>query len=209
MTEFIENLGNPSLTQGNQQMRYYSINKSYYRHSHKYLTAKQVETIFSAAEKAYYQGMPLNRFFTIHYNDHADPKNPQAFVTDILGHTRKWLQHRGLPVAYAYVIENGKTKGIHAHILIHIPKHYQRDYKQALRRWLPFEWTKKTVTVKPVNYPDYGQLSPLSHIYGVLRYMCKGIDPETPVRGIRPRYQGEISGRRWGTSKPPTQRPEL
>ncbi len=180
--------------------RYYSINRTYYTHSHKYLTARQAESMFIAGEKAYHQGTPLNRFFTIHYNDHADPKRPQAFVTNILEHTRKWLQHRGLPVAYTYVIEKGRGKGIHAHILIHIPKHYQRGYKHALRGWLPFEWTRKSVNVKPVNHPEYGNLSPLSSIYGFLRYMCKGIDPATPTRGIEPRYQGEIHGQRWGIS---------
>lgn len=181
-------------------MHHYSINKTYYRHSHKYLSAEQVERIFKAGEKAYYQRAPLNRFFTIHYNDHADPKRPQAFVTDILERTRKWLQHRGLPVAYVYVIEKAKIKGIHVHILIHIPAGYQRDYKRALRRWLPFEWNRKAVDVRRVNHPDYGNLSPLNSIYGFLRYMCKGIDPATPVRGIEPRFQGEIHGQRWGVS---------
>lgn len=179
----------------------YSIGKKYYRHAHKYLTANQVRNIFSAAEQAYYQYTPLNRFFTIHYNDYADPNNPQQFVTDILARTRKWLQYRRLPVAYVYVIEKGKTKGIHTHILLHIPAHYQREYKKALRRWLPFEWNKTTVNVKPIKHPQYGDLSPLHTLYGTLRYICKGINPAEPILGIKPRNQGRISGQRWGISE--------
>ena len=179
----------------------YSIGKKYIKHAHKYLTEQQVNNIFLAAEKAYYRYTPLNRFFTIHYNGYADPKNPQKFVTDILAKTRKWLQYRGFPVSYVYVIESGKMKGIHVHILLHIPEHYQREYKKALKRWLPFEWTKTTVNVKPIKHPQYGDLSPLHTLYGFLRYICKGIDPAKPIFGINPKYQGEIYGQRWGISE--------
>ncbi len=179
----------------------YSIGKTYYLHAHDYLTAKQVERIFTACEKAYNQGTPLNRFITIHYDDYADPKRPQQFITLILERSRKWLEYRGLPVAYLYVLENGKYKGIHAHMLIHIPAHYQREYKKALRRWLPFEWSRTRVNVKTIKYPCYGDISPLDGLYGVLRYMCKGIDPKANLWSIKPIFQGTIFGRRWGVSR--------
>lgn len=181
--------------------RYYSIPKNYYRHSHKYLTAKQVEAIFQASEKAYSQGTPLNSFVTIQYNDHADPKHPQAIVTGILERTRKWLQRRGFPVAYVYTIEKAGEKGIHCHILIHIPKGKQAEYKRTLAGLLPFERVKTTAKAKRIDYPPYGGLHKKNGIYGVLKYICKGIDPAAPVRGIDPRYQGEIHGQRWGISK--------
>ena len=178
----------------------YSKAKTYYRHANKYLTAEQVNSIFDACERAYKAGYPLNRFFTIHYDDCADPKRPQAFIVSILEKTRKWLQYRGLPVAYTYVIENGKYKGIHVHLLLHIPAHHQIEYKRALRGWLPFEWTHTRVKVKTIKYPTFGNLSPLDGVYGVLRYMCKALDPNTPTLGIEPSYQGKIYGRRWGIS---------
>lgn len=179
----------------------YSIGKKYYRHYHNYLTEKQVNNLIAAAEKAYDIGTPLNRFFTIHYDDYADHKKPQQFVTRILERTRKWLQYRGLPVAYIYTIENGQTKGIHVHLLLHIPAHYQRDYKKALRQWLPFEWNKERVIVKPIKYPPFGDLSSLSPLYGILTYICKGIDPSANLPNINAHYQGKIRGKRWGISK--------
>lgn len=201
MTKTRKTPANAIVSGENEKSHLYSNGKNYYSHSHRYLTRKQVDSIFNACETAYENRTPLNRFFTIHYNDFADPKNPQKFMTDILDRSRKWLQYRGLSVAYVYVIENGKEKGIHGHLLIHIPAPYQSQYKQALKRWLPFEWNKRTVDVKTVKYPSYGQLSPLSRIYGLLRYMCKGLNPKTPVKGIKPRPQGEIYGKRWGMSR--------
>lgn len=179
----------------------YSIGKTSYKRATKYLTQKQVERIFEASERAYKNGAPLNRFFTIHYDDYAAIKNPQRFVLSLLERTRKWLKYRGLPVAYIYVIENGNIKGLHTHILLHIPANYQRAYKRALKRWLPFEWTRERINVKSVKYPTYGNISPLDSSYGVLRYMCKGIKPNVNIRGIKPSDQGEVFGKRWGVSR--------
>lgn len=179
----------------------YSIGKKYYIHPTKYLTPEQVDKLFKASEKAYDLRCPLNRFITIHYDDFADQKRPQDFIVKILEHSRKWLQRRGFPVAYVYVLEKGKYKGIHAHILLHVPAKYQREYKKALRRWLPFEWTRKRVQIRTVKYPHYGELSPLNGIYGNLRYMCKGMTPDNPIRDIEPKYQGEIYGQRYGISR--------
>lgn len=185
----------------NDETHIYSIGKKYYIHTHEYLTAEQVNALFSACKTAYEMGHSLNRFITIHYDDYADEKRPQTFIKSILEKSRKWLLKRGLPVAYLYVIENGKRKGIHVHLLIHIPPHYQREYKTAMRKWLPFEWTRKRINVQTIKYPDYGVISALDGIYGNLRYICKSIDPQTPIMGIQPKYQGKIYGRRWGISK--------
>lgn len=179
----------------------YSITKISYIHATKCLTDKQVETLFKASERAFKLGCPLNRFITIHYDDMADRKRPQKFILNYLEHTRKWLQRRGLPVSYLYIIENGKRKGIHVHLLIHIPKGHQVAYKKAMRNWLPFELKRPRVVFKAIQYPDFGNLSPLHSVYGTLNYMCKGIDPKTPLNGIRAIYQGEVMGRRWGVSK--------
>lgn len=179
----------------------YSIKKNPYIHTSHYLTAKQVNRLFQAGENAYRLACPLNRFITIHYDDYADRKRPQRFITGFLEHSRKWLKRRGLPIAYLYTLENGKDKGIHAHLLIHIPAGYQVAYKKAMRGWLPFEVKTPRVKFKTIQYPHFGDLSPLHGVYGTLRYMCKGIDPKEPVRDITPIKQGEIMGRRWGVSK--------
>ena len=178
-----------------------SITKKSYIHATKHLSKKQVTRLFKAGEKAFNIGCPLNRFITIHYDDYADKKRPQKFVTDYLEHTRKWLKRRGLPVAYLYTLENGKTKGIHVHLLIHIPNHYYRIYKGDMARWLPFEVGKPRIVFKRVQYPTNGDLSPLHSLYGTMRYVCKALNPNSPAYGIEPKDQGEIMGRRWGISK--------
>lgn len=178
-----------------------SITKLSYIHASQHLTEKQVQALFKATETAFKSGCPLNRFITIHYDDLADKKRPQKFVLKFLEHSRKWLQRRGLPVAYLYTLENGKTKGLHVHILIHIPRGCQRKYRQAMARWLPFEIRKPRVDTKTIQYPDFGKLSPLHGVYGTLRYMCKGINPKSPLLNIEAIDQGEVMGRRWGISK--------
>ena len=97
----------------------YSIRKTGYKHVTLLLTASQVKRIFSAAEKACLNKTPLNRFFTIHFNDYVDMYNPQSFMNMLLGHARKWLRRRGIPVAYLYVLENAPIKGIHTHLMIY------------------------------------------------------------------------------------------
>jgi len=204
MTKKAKRLENKDVTKlttpHNNSPHLYSMGKKYYIHPNDYLTAEQVEKLFTGCERAYALGCPLNRFITIHYDDYADIKRPQKFVTGILEHSRKWLQRRGLPVAYIYVLENGKYKGIHTHILIHIPPNYQIEYKKALKRWLPFEGTNTRINVKTVKHPHYGNLSPLNSVYGILRYMGKGVNPKSPVRDIEPLYQGKIYGQRFGIS---------
>ena len=178
----------------------YSITKISYIHTTTHLTETQVNALFKAGERAYEMGCPLNRFITIHFNDYADKKRPQKFVTDLLAHSRKWLKRRGLPVSYLYTLENGKTKGIHVHLLIHIPKGYQIAYRKAMRGWLPFEVKAPLVKIKYIQYGDFGNLSPMHAIYGTLQYICKGVAPHASIEHIKPVNQGEIMGRRWGIS---------
>ena len=187
---------------GNRNNHYiYSTMKISYIHTTNYLSKIQVESLFKAGEKAFEMNCPLNRFITIHNNDFADPKRPQKFIVELLNHVRKWLRRRNFPVAYLYTLEKGKIKGIHVHLLIHIPNGYQIEFKRAMAKWLPFEVKKPKVTFKSIQYPTYGKLSQLNGCYGILRYICKGVDPKDPTHGIEPKYQGNIMGRRWGTSQ--------
>lgn len=175
--------------------------KTRYRHETHHLTAHQVERIFSAAERAYESGVPLNRFITIHFDDYADRNNPQSFMVALMEHVRKWLKRRSLKTAYLYVIENAPIKGLHAHLMLHIPAGHQIAFKKAMRAWLPFEWSKKRVDVKRIDYPPFGALHALNPLYGRLRYICKGIDPKVTPRKIEPKHQGVIVGRRYGISR--------
>ncbi|MEK7800977.1 MAG: hypothetical protein AAB276_00860 [Pseudomonadota bacterium] len=171
-----------------------------YTHETHYLTTEQVNELFLFTAEAHTTRKPLNRFITIHMKDLKE-KTAQACLSNVMEKTRKWLQRNGYEHAYIWTLENGPVKGIHAHILIHIPSRYMTAYKRLLAKWLPFEMTEGTLDCKTVKYPPYGALGGRSCVYGALRYMCKGIDPATPLHLIKPEYQGEIIGRRCGWSK--------
>ncbi|NBX67232.1 MAG: hypothetical protein EBQ96_09585 [Proteobacteria bacterium] len=170
-----------------------------YRHASKWLKDTQVQKLHDAALEAWKAGRPLNRFVTIHLKDSPAQRNPQAFTNALMEKTRKWLKRRKLPHAYVWVLENGPDKGIHLHLLQHIPAGHQADYRKALTVWLPFEAMPPRVVIKTVGYPPHGGIHERSRLAGVLRYMCKGI--RKPHAGIRPVYQGEITGRRCGVSR--------
>ncbi len=175
--------------------------KTSYIHSTNHLSKTQVEKLFKAGEKAFELDCPLSRFITIHFDDYADQKRPQKFIVEFLSHARKWLKRRNIPVAYLYTLENGKIKGLHAHLLIHIPNGYQIEFKRAMAGWLPFEVKKPKVKFKGIQYPLYDKLTPFNGCYGTLQYICKGVDPKDTTYGIKPKYQRKIMGRRWGISE--------
>ena len=124
-----------------------------YIHPTQYLTIKQVKTLFHASEKAFELGCPLNRFITIHIDDFVDKKRPQKFVINFLDHTRRWLQRRGIRTAYLYVLENSPIKGIHVHLLLHVPSGYQVKYKKAMAKWVTFPIKRPHIVFKPIQYP--------------------------------------------------------
>ncbi len=174
-------------------------NKLSYTHESHYMSQKQVAGLFEHVRQCHMTGRPLNRFMTIQMKD-LQQKSPQKTINDLMEKTRKWLKSKGHDPAYLWVLENGETKGIHAHLIIHIPKHCIHDYKRLIKKWLPLEITKTTLDFKTIKYPHYGHVGTRSCVYGVLKYMCKGINPSTPTHDIKPIYQGEIVGRRCGHS---------
>ncbi len=184
----------------------YSKRKYQYRHAKRHLSGKMVKEIFNYTENAFYAGTPLNRFITIHLQ--TAKLNPQKFIVGLMEHTRKWLQRRNLPHAYVWVLENGQFKGVHVHIIMHIPTGYQITYKKALKKWLPFALKKPDVDIKTIGYPRWGLLHEKSKIYGLLKYICKGIEAQERLNGIKPSYQGPIIGRRCGMSRKAAKRSE-
>jgi hypothetical protein len=179
--------------------------KYQYKHSNYGLTPKQSLTIKALAEKAFYDENLLNRHFTIHLKDTKAENNPQLFLSHMMRNTRKWLQRRRLSHSFIWVLENGKYKGVHAHILLYIPAGFQTDYKRAMKRWLEI-YDISDIKVRMIQYPDYGDLHPLNGIHGVVRYLCKGTKLASGhinddfIQSLDLKDQGEIIGRRWGTN---------
>ncbi len=175
--------------------------KNLFRHENYHLTQKQVNDIFSMVEKSYNKGIHLNRFITISLK-HFIVKDVQNVISGIMEKTRKWLQRNGYQHAHIWVLENGGYLDLHAHILIHIPPNYLSEYKGLLNKWLPEaeNQLKHDIKIKTVKYPPWGELGRYANVYGLLRYMCKGVDPSLSIHGIKPKFQGEILGRRCGYS---------
>lgn len=170
-----------------------------YAHASWSLTKRQVTKLYEVALQAWEAGNPLNRFITIHLKGTPAHDAPQAFTNALMMHTRKWLKRRGLSHAYVWVLENGPEKGVHLHLLQHVPAGHQVAYKRALGRWLPFAVSRPRIVIKPIGYPSHGGFHERSQLAGVLRYMCKGI--AAPALGIIPVGQGKVTGRRCGMSK--------
>lgn len=179
----------------------YSRRKHRYRHASKHLTEKQVKRIYATARASWKSDCPLNRFLTILLRLLPEGTDPHAFINGLMEHTRKWLKRRNLPHAYVWTLENGPDNGLHVHFLLHIPAGHQNAYKQALRGWLPLPLEKPFIDIQRIGYAPYGGWHEQSNIAGCLRYICKGIDPRTPIEGIEPKLQGLVSGRRCGYSE--------
>lgn len=178
-----------------------SLKKSRYKIPTEHLKKHEVEKFFDAIEKAYEKGYELNRFMTFHIDPYCDKRKPNQFMIDMIERGRTWLIRKELPVAYVYVLENAPIKGIHAHLFIHVPSNYQAEFKKALGRDLPFKMRKPSFDNETITYPPYGELHIKSPAYGLIKYMSKGLNSETPVADIIPSYQGKIWGKRWGMSK--------
>lgn len=164
-----------------------------------YLTKQQAIRIKQAAEHACAQNRPLNRHWTIMLKDTQAEQNAQAFIHCITNQTRKWLQRRGKSHAYIWVLENGIAKGLHIHMLSHIPNGLQISYKRTLKSWC-LKYGVTDIKVKGIHYPIYGELHPMNQIYGVVKYISKGINPkyQSDLADIKPRPQGMVYGRRIG-----------
>lgn len=167
-----------------------------YKHPNHYLTEQQEMSIYHSVSMAFKNGVALNRHFTLILKDTLAENKPQAFLTHIMDNTRKWLKRRSLDHAFLWVLENGRHKGIHVHLLLHIPSGYQIEYKRTLKKWLS-QYDVSDLKVSEIKYPPFGDLHPLSPLNKLIAYLCKGC--ETSQKS-RTKYQGAIYGRRWGTN---------
>lgn len=148
-------------------------------------------------------GVKFSKFITIHMNG-IDPRQAQEVITKIMGYTRKWLKRSGYPHAHVWVLEVGREVGLHVHMLVCIPPNFCRKFRRLLANWLPFEVNPNTVNIRHVRYPSWGPISDNHEVFNTLRYMCKGIDPDSHSHRVgKPRRQGAVLGRRCGHSSFP------
>lgn len=182
----------------------YSKRKYHYKHGSHYLSAAAYQDVLETAERCYYAATPLNRHFTIWLKGTDYETRPQAFIKRLLENTRVHLKRRGHPLRYVWVLENGDYKGIHLHLLIHIPRREQVQYKRAMKRWFAFLRVVERMKVTKVDYPPYYIIgSPLGPLRGVMAYFGKSIDPKATAQyNINHKDGGYIIGKRYGCCKP-------
>ncbi|HEV2544921.1 MAG TPA: hypothetical protein VGU70_19380 [Methylobacterium sp.] len=192
-----------------------------YRGASEYLTADHFDLGYGAVAFANCMGLVLNTWTTIVWasvgitGDFAVAQADRRF-RELL---RKRLVKRGLPVAWLWVLERSAKRGLHAHVLSHVPQVDVYWVKQAIEECV------ETVAVRPlVRVP--GEKTVLvkgRHNRAIgpqwfwFRYMMKGIRPDTvlndparpghfvPLREIaamrRMDPQGMVRTQRFGVSR--------
>jgi len=95
---------------------------------------------------------------------------------------RAWCRARKFPAAYVYVHENGKTRGPHTHMLVHIPGpvlSYRRDF----RRWVSSYAKRNRGHSAPNAIRVTGPSCETPWVQWLLfNYLVKGYDREAVVR---------------------------
>lgn len=182
-----------------------------------HLRPKQTQNIIEAVHHAYLCDIPLNRHFILLMDGFGYAGDYTELKSHILKSSREWLRRRRITCAFVWVFESSPVKGVHLHFLMHIPLGLQKEYKAYLKSILDIKGIDTTEYKKPkskalhtttIDYysPNDGGYNDMNHLCGVVRYICKGTDPKTPMMDIlgeliNPSNQGWIDSQRCGVSR--------
>ncbi|TXM95374.1 hypothetical protein [Methylobacterium sp. WL116] len=189
-----------------------------------YLTSSQFRKGYNAIAYANCVGEVMNAFISISWSTAGivAPDAVMAAQIRYLELLRKWLLHRGVQPAWVWVIENGKTYGLHSHILLRVPHHMREAVKfQA-------ETAVATIAARPLKKPRRGTKGDQTvHVicrrdnniraqWRLYRYISKGLKPTTrelnpelrakqirieKVGGLKLRRQGLVVRQRLGVAR--------
>jgi len=175
------------------------------------LATHLAENIWRARLHAEQIGKPLNAFLTIRWeNLGGGDGTVQKRNSGMLIRARRWLDRRDQDLAAVWVIERGPVGSLHAHNLIHVPRHLLTSFKDMLPRWtgvpaLPKDqWPAEQRQKQHVL--GYGQdgIWHFERLYDhgtrVARYMLKGCPYLWYSHGVQYHDQGVIQGKRCGSS---------
>ena len=150
---------------GGRQFRYRWVDR---------LKRWQVAAWYDADAMAVQLGLPLNTFVTIAYG--ATFPGEAAMASTFKRGKKlmvQWFRDKGLPAAYLYGHENPDDARPNSHLLIHVPKHLRRAFKDKAKGW--FEALDGGVKVDPRNDADRRAKG----LGTRLQYMAKGADDMT------------------------------
>lgn len=173
-----------------------------------YLSTKQFRKGYGAIALANYYGEVMSTFISISWSTVGvtEPEDVMKAQMRYLELLRKWLGHRDVPSAWVWVIENGKTYGLHSHILLRVPHRLKEQLAYQV------ETAVETIAGSPVKRKRRGMKGERTvHVihrrdgnvnaqWRLFRYMMKGMKPtkrdRNPERRARQVIWQNVVGRR-------------
>ncbi|MDB5244057.1 MAG: hypothetical protein JWP57_4683 [Spirosoma sp.] len=150
----------------------------------KHLTLDDAREMINAFTFLSHQVRPCLAHVTIRWDKSAlfHPRDWLAVQGRLLDKATRWLRRNGIIVAYLWVREIGKRFGPHTHLLIHLPPNHWQGFKTFLGEAGQFDLVADpSGDALHLAGGRFGMRSPMM-ASGVLRYMLKGLDPDTHVR---------------------------
>jgi hypothetical protein len=124
------------------------------------------------------------------------------FQTALFDKAARWLQRHDVPVAFAWVRENGSVKSAHVHWLVHVPFAMWGRFKTYLLHAGRFAVSDASGEAIRISGGRFGMMAPRMRS-GVLRYVAKSlVCPEATMGalGIRPVPSLPVALQRVGVS---------
>jgi len=181
-----------------------------HRSSSEFISWRGATQFALAALSALEQGHPLNIFLTTHLRAAAiEPAHAQVFITHFFKLAGDWLGAVGhVPRFYVWVLEAPCDKGLHVHILLHVPYDLRARFRRLCRGWVGKAGGRMSDSVLDIR--DIRRSAPNARVGdylskglgGIVKYLLKGSAPEfCNEAGIDHCPQGRISGKRIGRSQ--------
>jgi len=175
------------------------------------LEAYQGDKIWRARLHAEQIGKPLNAFLTINWDNQSGTGTVQERNARLRTCARRWLdRRRKQKLTAVWVIERGPGGSLHAHNLIHVPRHLLAGFTGMLPQWtgvpaLPKEkWPPEKRKQHVLGYGEDG-IWHFERLYDhgtrVMRYMLKGCPYLWHSHGVQYHDQGVVIGQRCGNTQ--------
>ena len=144
---------------------------------------------------------PMTVFVTVHWKFAPSTTPEPERVSDLLNQLGVWIRRRTHQRAvWAYSREGGLRKGVHLHLLAHIPRDLIDDFRAAVNRWVGAKADSceaRAVKVVPIHLPT---------LNGLKSYLLKeGDDQVHQACGVITEHRDQrngypVPGKRLGVS---------
>jgi hypothetical protein len=166
---------------------------------------KAAASLLHSARTARALGRPLNTHVTLSlWHLGLSPENASGFFREVRErHFQRWsayiprgtMKPRNGDPTYTWVIEAPEGRA-HVHWMLHLAAGQKRAFRSALLRWIRRRSGQTDIPDSVVN------IAPVRNAEGLKLYLAKGMDPHLArLWGITHRDQGQVRGRRAGTSR--------